>query len=80
VLTIAEQDLFSYEVVFIQEYFIFLSYRCDNALLFISKKNGAGCILNNFRKKVVRNSGGARGGLGWAQPTRKEVEPTLKIF
>ncbi len=25
-------------------------------------------------------SGGARGGLGWAQPTRKEVEPTLKIF
>jgi hypothetical protein len=25
-------------------------------------------------------SGGARGGLGRAQPTRKEVESTLKIF
>jgi hypothetical protein len=26
------------------------------------------------------SSGGAKGGLGWAQPTRQTVEPTLEIF
>jgi hypothetical protein len=35
---------------------------------------------NSVHPASVNSSGGARGGLGWAQPTRKDVEPTLKIF
>ena len=41
------------------------------------------CFFSGFstsNQQYTVSSGGARGGLGWAQPTRKVIEPTLKNF